>query len=412
MPEVVVEVETNRLHVQEHQCQLRFRVTNPANAAWEVTLRAELLGRGTELKQDDDQLEQFCRLQKRGDQLVLSFPFRPTMAGEFALESLRLLVGPAGRPAETRAYELPDRSLYVNVADPERPSPGPGIVVGGDIHLDFSQLKEMYASDIDLRDLLKLPVEPPAASGRPPPQWEAILLNPAGVEARVACGLERCGRPIRPASAFRCADCGRLVCGRHRDPDQRQRCQVCGEEARAKEFDAASRLLSPRIPGGPATLFDQLTSPHPGFLGRIWTARDTRPTTRDLSTVARHSRDCQRIGGEFTLHVQAERDCRLTLLDFGTSGSVYLLLANYPLPAGPPLALSGPNGDLMWCVSPPQGIERIKALFHCRPLPLFPGIAPGTRLSDPALSLQTAWDVLKRIAPNEWSDAACEFAIL
>lgn len=162
--DVVVEVETNRRHVHNHVSLLRFRVTDNSPTPCEVTVRMKLYGTGRFVEQDDDQIEQSCRLTDRGDQRILSFPFRGLIPGEIPVQALQITVVRRDDPGNSRRFELPDQSLLVQVTDPTMPEGGPGIAVVGGIHLDFSQLTEMYGSDI--KNILNLNAERSAAGVR------------------------------------------------------------------------------------------------------------------------------------------------------------------------------------------------------------------------------------------------------
>ncbi len=415
-PNVVFEVEADRRHVQNHACQLRFRVTSTAAAACDVTLRMVLHGRPRHVEQDDDQIEQFCRFRDRGDQFVLSFPFRPLIPGEFPVESLRLIVSPADEPRQSQIFELPDRSLFVRAADPNQPAPGPGIAISGGINLDFSQLKEMYGADV--RNLLNLNVDQKTDPDAAEPAWQAIQLRPAGTEERVRCTFAGCGRPVAVPEVFMCRRCEATVCRRHRDADKPAYCKVCAERPREEEFQRKSQPMKP--PPDAAEVIEallEITQSQPAFEGRVWTQRGTQPTTRDICTVPRSSKDCYRIGERFTLNAQAERDCHLTLLDIGTSGKVYVLLENHPLPAGALQTLSGPDESREWVIGKPAGIERIKALFTLEPLALFPGATSFTPLAsqgrpgEAVAAIRAAGAKLRQMPDHCWTDAGCEFAI-
>jgi hypothetical protein len=151
---------------------------------------------------------------------------------------------------------------------------------------------------------------------------------------------------------------------------------------------------------------------------RIWTERGARPATRDILTVARHNKDCYRIGDRFTLNVQTECDGYLTLLDIGTSGNVCQLLADYPLAAGAPVALSGPDQSREWVIGGPPGVERLRAFVTLQPVSLFPGVgspgalSPQGRMSEIVADIEKAGSVLKRLPPGSWTDATCEFVVL
>jgi hypothetical protein len=411
-PEIVLEVETNRRHGQNHACQLRFRATNSAEAALDVTIAMLLDGRGRHVEQDDDEIEQYGRLQGRGDPLCFSFPFIPRIPGEHAIGSLRMVVGPAGEPRASRVYELPDRSVSVRVADPnDRAAQGAQVIENVTINVS-----EVYGSDVT--NLLGQRRDPEARPGAPQPEWQALGLRFAGVEQRVSCGFAGCGRPIVERSGFRCGRCAALMCRSHRDDDKPAYCKACAEVVRAEQFEAVRERLPARPEADSiAAAIERIAQPRPRFRARIWTEPGTRPTTRDLHTVPRDSKGTFRIGAQFTLNVQTECDGYLTLLDVGTSGAVYQLLADYPLRAGPPAVLSGPDASRQWVVGGPPGVERLKAFFCLEPIRLFPAtpapspIAPAGQIGALGASLEAAGAILGRLPPESWTDATCEFVV-
>jgi hypothetical protein len=161
----------------------------------------------------------------------------------------------------------------------------------------------------------------------------------------------------------------------------------------------------------------EVTQPKAPFRARVWIDRQTLRHTRDILTVARDSRDCCRIGEQFTLTVQASTDCFVTLIDVGTSGKVVCLLQNLPLQANAPVALSGPDEQREWLVGGPVGVEQIKALFTQRPLALFPESGPFRPLTstghtrDILTSLQRAAAKLQEMPADSWADAICRFSV-
>jgi formylglycine-generating enzyme required for sulfatase activity len=174
--ELIVEVETNRPMVHGHALMLRFRVTSNLRSPCGVTLRMKLHGQGRYIEQEPGEIEQRCLLDGRGNQHIFSFPFHSLRPGDVVVQELRLSLTRPEKPGETIAYELPDRSLTVHVADPAMAQAGPGVVISGGIHIDFSKLEEIYGSDI--KDVLRLNAQGAVEPGRPAMQWEPIRLHP------------------------------------------------------------------------------------------------------------------------------------------------------------------------------------------------------------------------------------------
>ena len=59
---------------------------NAARATRHVTLQMLLHGRPRHVEQLDEEIEQHCRFEDRGDQFTLSFPFRPLIPGKFPVQ--------------------------------------------------------------------------------------------------------------------------------------------------------------------------------------------------------------------------------------------------------------------------------------------------------------------------------------
>jgi len=161
----------------------------------------------------------------------------------------------------------------------------------------------------------------------------------------------------------------------------------------------------------------EVTQPKAPFRARVWIDRRTLGHSRDILTVARDSRDCCRIGERFTLSVQANVDCYVTLIDVGTSGAVVLLLQNLPLRANAPVILSGPDDEREWVVGEPAGVEQIKALFTKHLLALFPDTGPFQPLTqtrhtrDIVTRIKRAAAKLQEMPADSWVDATCRFLV-
>lgn len=240
----------------------------------------------------------------------------------------------------------------------------------------------------------------------------------SGPKERITCQLPTCGQSVLPEETFVCDRCNKRMCQRHKDDDLVANCKVCAEKVRKEQFEQHSRQTDDRASvAGVTEALLRATQPRPVFRARVWTQRGTRPTTRDLLTVPRDSKDSYRIGEQFTLNVQAERDCYLTLLDVGTTGNVYVLLENHPLRAGAPVNLSGPDESRQWVVGPPAGIERLKAFFTVQAVTLFPGtgwsvaLGPADQTAQIVTKFDTAAGILRQMPPESWTDATCEFVV-
>jgi hypothetical protein len=160
----------------------------------------------------------------------------------------------------------------------------------------------------------------------------------------------------------------------------------------------------------------EMRQPQPPFQASVWIQKSLVPHSRDILTATRDNRDCCRIGDKFVLQVLADVDCHVTLLDVGTSGSVFVLLLNHPIRGGQVSTLSGPDEQREWIVGPPAGIERIKALFTRRQLTLdaarqFSPLATSGHSRDIVTRMKQVDVTLRQMAPDSWTDAICQFVV-
>ena len=176
--DLLVEVETNRPCLRKHASLLRFRVTNMRpDTACDVTLRMCLQGQGRFVEQEAEDREQTCRLRGRGDPHIFAMAFWPLEAGEISVAELCVTATWLNAGGEPVTLELPDRSLFVSVADPAIAKETPNVVIGGGIHIDFHELQEVYGSDI--KNILSINAQREAASGDAGIAWQPIRLRKA-----------------------------------------------------------------------------------------------------------------------------------------------------------------------------------------------------------------------------------------
>lgn len=420
---IVVEVEANRPYFANHASQLRFRTIGSLDGPCHITLCMVLSGLGRFVDQEPDERVQSCRIERRGDQRVFSFPFRGLTPGEIPLRQFRMLVTRPDRSAQWALADLPDQSLFVRISDPHRPAQTDGIHIAGGIHIDLSHL-EAYGTDI--RNLFSLSTGREAEAKADPTVWQPIMVcrprfepGAGPLPATAAfCRLPSCGRHVLPAESFCCQRCRKPHCRQHEDQQRAGCCPDCAEALRADEFTMQVARLD--RPGGGAdvmTMLSGVSAPSAPFRGRIWLERGTRRITRDIAVVPKDSKDVFAVGEPFSLNVETDRDCYLTLLDIGTSGAITLLAQDYRLRAGRPVSLSGPNDEYVWQIGGPPGIERLKAFFALQPLTLFPEVGDFGSLGgcgatrETTTRLHTALTKLQRMPPGVWTDAGCQFVV-
>jgi hypothetical protein len=246
-------------------------------------------------------------------------------------------------------------------------------------------------------------------------QCADLLRRSQSAAGQNLCQYQGCGQPLHSGAEFRCARCQRQMCRSHEDRSQPGFCLSCAETARSERFDhdPLNRPLTGEALAA-AQALKGLSQPNPAFQARLWTDRSDLLTTRDINTVPRRSKGSFRLGDRFRLQVQTARDCYLTLIDFGTTGRVFLLLRNHPLRAGQPTLLTGPDADHEWEVGGIAGVERLKAIFTLAPLELFPGASDFSELGamrNIVAEVQQAAAVLEKMPPGSWTEAGCEFTV-
>ena len=406
---LLAEVEEGVPYVVGQVPALRFRLTYGLDAPCEVTARATPYGRERHLDVDDEAWRQTCHFERKGDQRVCRFNFQPRIAGDFPIDQLRIVVSRPDVPGKVFVSELPDRGLSLAVTGPDSEK-GSGITVG-DIHLDLSK---MGAYGADVRELITIASQDREKSEESETTWTALGLTPVGEfpeDAARRCDLPGCGRFQFESETFECPRCHRRMCLRHRDDEHRDHCAPCGEALRRERFDS---LAAPAPHADASEPLASLRHPDPPFLARIWTDPRPEATSRTILTVPRDSRGAHRIGQSFALKAEAERPCYLTLVNFGTSGQVVLLLQDHRIPSGGAVVLDGPDARHEWIIGGPPGVERLKAIFSAQPLNLFPSAGAFSVLGSGAEAERAVRDAaakLNPLPPETWVDASCEFTV-
>jgi hypothetical protein len=128
-----------------------------------------------------------------------------------------------------------------------------------------------------------------------------------------------------------------------------------------------------------------------------------------------------RIGDELTVHVRANRDCYLTVLDLQTSGNLYVLLPNQyqsetRANADAIVAVPGRDAPFTIAVNGPSGVEGIKVIATRKPLSLtLPErgkvfAALGTRETQEQFT-RSLVSQIEKLNHDEWDTAEWTFRI-
>lgn len=152
---------------------------------------------------------------------------------------------------------------------------------------------------------------------------------------------------------------------------------------------------------------------------KVWTEKgDFQKGARDISIVPKTR--SYRIGDKINLYFNSEKDCYLTLLNYGTSGKMTVLLHNGVshdnfIKAGRTYAIPGEEYPFDYVLSGPSGTERIKAIGTNRKINLMDLRFNKDELfktsSTAARDISVVAKKIETAAPGEWAEAMCEFEV-
>gem|GEM_PF-4282674 len=152
---------------------------------------------------------------------------------------------------------------------------------------------------------------------------------------------------------------------------------------------------------------------------KVWTEKgDFQKGARDISVMSK-SRN-YRIGDKINLYFRSEKDCYLTLLNYGTSGKMTLLLPNAIsqdnfIKTGRTYAIPGEEYPFDYILSGPAGFERIKAIGTNRQINLIDMKFDKNEIfrtsSSAARDISVVAKKIETAATGEWAEAMCEFEV-
>jgi len=152
---------------------------------------------------------------------------------------------------------------------------------------------------------------------------------------------------------------------------------------------------------------------------KVWTEKgDFQKGARDISIVKKAK--SYRIGDKINLYFLSEKDCYLTLLNYGTSGNMTVLLPNGIsqdnfIKAGRTYAIPGEEYPFDYILSGPVGTERIKAIGTTRKINLmdmkFNKDEVFRTSSAAARDISVVAKKIETAAPGEWAEEMCEFEV-
>ncbi len=152
---------------------------------------------------------------------------------------------------------------------------------------------------------------------------------------------------------------------------------------------------------------------------KVWTEKgDFQKGARDISVVAR-SRS-YRIGDKINLYFSSEKDCYLTLLNYGTSGKMTVLMPNGIhqdnfIKGGKIYAIPGEEYPFDYMLDGPAGTERIKAIGTTRKINLmdmkFNRGEVFAASSAAARDISVVAKKMETAGQDGWAEAMCEFEV-
>lgn len=152
---------------------------------------------------------------------------------------------------------------------------------------------------------------------------------------------------------------------------------------------------------------------------KIWTEKGNfQKGTRDISVIPKKGN--YKIGDKINLYFQSERDCYLTLINYGTSGKMTILLPNAFsqknfIKEGITYAIPGDDYPFDYVLSSPGGTEKIKAIGTTRYINLlemkFNTDEVFKTSSSASRDISVVAKKVESAEPGEWAEALCEFEV-
>jgi hypothetical protein len=156
------------------------------------------------------------------------------------------------------------------------------------------------------------------------------------------------------------------------------------------------------------------------FKIEVWTEKgDFRQGARDIAVVPKT--ESYRIGDKINLYFRTEKDCYLTLINYGTSGKMTMLLPNTLsqnnfIKRGRVYAIPGEDYPFDYILSGPPGTERIKAIGTTRKINLMDMEFDRDEIfktsSAAARDISVVAKRIEGVAPEDWAEVVCEFKVI
>lgn len=140
---------------------------------------------------------------------------------------------------------------------------------------------------------------------------------------------------------------------------------------------------------------------------------------RDVMSRAKSERNYH-IGEKVNLYFKSEKDCYLTLLNYGTSGKLTVLFPNAlfkdnSIKANTIYAIPGRDYPFDYIISGPPGVERIKAIATTDKLDLIKLAYRKGEIFSTSTSasrdISVAAKKIETVEEQRWAEAMCEFVV-
>ena len=156
------------------------------------------------------------------------------------------------------------------------------------------------------------------------------------------------------------------------------------------------------------------------FKIEVWTEKGVfHQGARDIAVIPKIQ--AYRIGDKINLYFRAEKDCYLTLINYGTSGKITVLLPNALsqdnfIKGGRIYAIPGQDYPFDYRLGGPPGTERIKAIATARKINLMDLTYNKGKVfyisSAAARDISIVAKNIESVASNEWAETVCQIEVI
>lgn len=196
-------------------------------------------------------------------------------------------------------------------------------------------------------------------------------------------------------------------------------------EKELEQFKEIAKKLEMRLGSGYVSensyvnwTLDNIRTGKSAFKIDVWTEKGDFQGSRDISVIPKMG--TYRMGDKINLYFRSEKDCYLTLINYGTSGKMTVLLPNALshgnfIKGGLTYAIPGQDYPFEYILSGPPGTERIKAVATTSQVDLldvkFKGDEVFQTSTAAARDISIVAKNIESSPPAEWAESVCEFLV-